>query len=78
MMDDTLHWLDVEEIAEELVESYPEEDPMRIGFVKLRELVTALPCFREQAEHPCNERILETIQAHWIAQWHNETLEEDD
>ncbi len=65
-MDDTLHWLDVEEIAEELDEAHPDVDPLRLGFPRLRALVEALPNFREQAGHPCNERILETIQANWI------------
>ncbi len=66
-MNDTLHWLDVEELAEELDEAYPETDPMRLGFPKLRALVEALPNFAQRSGHPCNERILETIQANWIA-----------
>lgn len=65
-MDDTLHWLDVEEIAEELDEAHPGIDPLRLGFPKLRSLVEGLPNFREREGHPCNERILETIQANWI------------
>ncbi len=65
-MNDTLHWLDVEEIAEELEEAHPGIDPLRLGFPKLRSLVEALPNFTERPGHPCNERILETIQAHWI------------
>lgn len=65
-MNDTLHWLDVEEIAEELEEAHREVDPLRLGFPKLRALVEALPNFAERPGHPCNERILETIQAHWI------------
>lgn len=65
-MDDTLHWLDVEEIAEDLNEAHPDIDPMTVGFTRLRELVEALPNFVEQPGHPCNERILEVIQANWI------------
>lgn len=65
-MNDTLHWLDVEEIAEELDTAHPQIDPMRLGFPKLRMLVEALPNFAERPGHPCNERILETIQANWI------------
>ena len=64
--DDTLHWLDVEEIAEALLEAHPEIDPMRLGFVELKRLVVALPNFRERAGHPCNEKILEVIQGGWI------------
>lgn len=65
-MNDTLHWLDVEDIAEELEEAHREVDPLRLGFPTLRALVEALPNFAERPGHPCNERILETIQAHWI------------
>ena len=65
-MDHTFHWLDVETIAEELDEAHPEVDPLRLGFPRLRALVEALPNFAPHAGHPCNERILETIQAGWI------------
>lgn len=66
MASDTFHWLDVERIGEELAEAYPSHDPLRVGFVELRQLVRALPGFREEAGHPVNERILEEIQRHWI------------
>ena len=66
MPDDTFHWLDVDFIGELLHEHYPSRDPMRIGFVELKELVRALPGFVEQPGHPCNERILEEVQRYWI------------
>jgi FeS assembly protein IscX len=66
MPDDTLHWLDVDLIGEALHEAFPDRDPMRVGFVELKTLVLALPGFHEQPGHPCNERILEEIQRHWI------------
>ncbi|NBX24792.1 MAG: Fe-S assembly protein IscX [Planctomycetes bacterium] len=62
----TFHWLDVERIAEGLVDAHPEIDPISVGFPRLRTLVTALPGFAEQPGHPCNERILEAIQQAWI------------
>ena len=65
-MVDTFGWLDVERIAEELVEAHPDVDPMGVNFVDLRDLVRSLPGFVEEPEHPVNERILETIQGHWI------------
>ncbi|MBL1218819.1 MAG: Fe-S assembly protein IscX [Planctomycetes bacterium] len=61
-----LHWLDVEEIAEELAEAHPDVNPMTITFPRLKELVESLPGFKAQPGHPCNERILETIQGLWI------------
>lgn len=63
---DTFHWLDVDLIGELLAETYPDRDPMRIGFTELKKLVTALPGFREEPGHPVNERILEEIQRYWI------------
>ncbi len=65
-MDDKLHWLDVELIAEELAEEHPERDPVSISFPELRKLVEQLQDFEAQEGHPCNERILEAIQANWI------------
>ncbi|MCA9292483.1 MAG: Fe-S cluster assembly protein IscX [Phycisphaerales bacterium] len=65
-MGDTFHWLDVDLIAEELVERYPDHDPITISFPDLKRLVEELDDFEEQRGHPCNERILEAIQASWI------------
>ena len=66
MAADTFHWLDVQRIAEELVDRYPNEDPLTVSFPRLRGLVEALPGFEPQREHPVNERILEAIQQGWI------------
>ena len=65
-MEDKLHWLDVEMIAEELAEQHPDHDPTGISFPDLRQLVEALEEFEAREGHPCNERILEAIQANWI------------
>lgn len=65
-MGETLHWLDVQDLAEELDEAHPDIDPLTVRFTRLRELVEALPDFTAQEGHPCNERILETIQAYWV------------
>jgi FeS assembly protein IscX len=61
-----MHWLDVARIAEELVDRHGEIDPVSISFPRLKALVEALPGFKEEAGHPCNERILEAIQQAWI------------
>lgn len=66
--DDSFHWLDVDLIGELLAEHHPDRDPLRTSFVELRRLVTSLEGFREQPGHPCNEKILETIQGHWITE----------
>ena len=61
-----MHWLDVERIVEELTDLHGEVDPVSISFPRLKALVEALPGFKEQPGHPCNERILEAIQQAWI------------
>lgn len=66
MAGDTIHWLDVQRIGEELAEQHPDIDPLTVAFPKLRSMVAALPGFKEQPGHPCNERILEAIQQAWI------------
>ena len=73
---DEFHWLDVELIGELLAEHHPDRDPIRTGFVELKRLVTSLPGFKEQPGHPCNEKILETIQRYWIEE--HEALSDDD
>jgi len=62
----TFGWTDVHRIGEELADRVPEKDPVRIGFPELRQLVIALPGFKEEPGHPSNERILEEIQRHWM------------
>jgi len=74
----SFHWLDVELIGQMLAETYPQEDPLRIGFPRLRALVLALPGFKEEPGHPSNERILEEIQRHWIAEREDAEPDEDD
>jgi len=61
----TLGWLDIEEIALSLHEAHPRTDPLTLRFTALRALVEALPGFIPDAEHPVNEKILESIQVAW-------------
>ncbi|USN99178.1 MAG: Fe-S cluster assembly protein IscX [Phycisphaeraceae bacterium] len=65
-MSDTFHWLNVQRIAEELADAHPDLDPAHVNFVDLRNLVRSLDGFEEREGHPVNERILESIQQHWI------------
>jgi FeS assembly protein IscX len=60
-----MKWIDVLDIAIELVESKPEVDPLTINFVDLRNWVVALKDFDDNPAHS-NEKILEAIQAAWI------------
>lgn len=66
LKDDTFGWLDVERIGEELAIANPQVDPAGLAFVKLKQLVESLPGFRADPRHPCNEKILEHIQAAWL------------
>lgn len=78
MTEDTFHWLDVDRIGEELSEAHPEIDPMSVSFPDLRRLVTALEGFEEQSGHPSNERILEAVQAAWLAEYDALPLDDED
>ena len=58
-------WTDVNEIAIELYEKYPDTDPTYMLFTDLQKMVTELENFEDQKDR-VNERILETIQMLWI------------
>ena len=60
-----LKWTDVSEIAIELSEEYPDENPIQINFVTLRDRVMDLSNFSDDANR-CGEKILESIQMAWI------------
>ena len=60
-----MYWTDVNEIAIELEEKYPDIDPKYILFTDLRNLVMTLERFEYNPEKT-NEKILETIQMLWI------------
>ena len=58
-------WTDVNEIAIELAEKYPDIDPTYILFTDLRRLVMELEGFIDSPEKT-NEKILEAIQMLWL------------
>ena len=58
-------WTDVNEIAIELYEKYPDTDPTYILFTDLQKMVTELDNFEDEKDR-VNERILETIQMLWL------------
>jgi FeS assembly protein IscX len=60
-----MRWTDVTDIGIELVEAYPDVDPLSINFVDLRSWVLQLEGFDDDPDR-CGEKILEAIQAAWI------------
>lgn len=61
----TLKWTDVQEIAIQLSDLYPDVDPLTTNFVNLRKKVMALPEFSDDPDR-CGEKVLEAIQSAWI------------
>ena len=60
-----MKWVDTQEIAIALYETFPDVDPTRINFVDLRDRVLALEGFDDDPKRS-GEKILEAIQAAWI------------
>lgn len=60
-----LKWTDVNDIAIELFERFPEQDPIKISFPDLYSRVMALDEFDDDPSH-CGEKILEAIQMAWM------------
>ena len=60
-----MKWTDVQQIAEELYDRFPEVDPTRINFVDLHNMVVELPGFDDD-HHRGGEKVLEAIQQAWI------------
>lgn len=71
-------WLEVDRIAEALFKAHRRTDPLSLRFVALRGLIEALPGFREEAGHPVNEKILETIQMRWHEEFTDAPARDDD
>ena len=62
-----LRWTDVQRIAEELEDAHPDVDIVNLRFTDLWKWVQALPGFDDDPNRS-NEKILEAIQAAWIAE----------
>ena len=63
-----LNWLDVNDIAIDLYEKYPELDPQWISFPDLHKKVCELENFIGDP-NKSNEKILEAIQMQWIEEY---------
>ena len=62
-----MKWTDTQQIAEELYDKFPEVDPQTIRFTDLHRWVMELKGFEDDPNRS-GERILEAIQAAWIAE----------
>ena len=62
-----LKWTDVQNIAIELAEKYPDVDPATVRFTDLHNWVLELDGFADDPKRS-GERILEAIQQAWIAE----------
>ena len=60
-----MKWTDIYPIAIELSEALPDQDPLKLNFVDLRNWVLSLPDFDDEPDR-CGEKILEAIQQAWI------------
>lgn len=60
-----MKWTDVQQIAEELFDKFPGEDPTRINFVELHNKIVELDDFDDD-HHRGGEKVLEAIQQAWI------------
>ena len=60
-----MKWTDVGDIAIELSEAHPGQDPTQVNFVDLMNWVLALPGFDDEGKR-CGEKVLEAIQQAWI------------
>lgn len=61
-------WNDIDEIAIQLYESRPEQDPLKVRFTDLLDWVLALPGFTGTRE-TSNESKLEAIQMAWLEEY---------
>lgn len=60
-------WNDVQRIAEELAEAHQGVDPYSVGFVKLQQMIQALPDFDDTSGR-VGEKVLEAVQTLWAAE----------
>ena len=63
-MADKLTWKDTEEIAWSLLDTFPDQDPLKLSFPKLHKMVTELEDFGDDPQKS-SESILEAIQMAW-------------
>jgi FeS assembly protein IscX len=57
-------WRDVEDLARDLLERYPDTDPLTVSLETLRDMIVSLPLFDDKPDAATDET-LEEIQAAW-------------
>ena len=62
----TFSWTDIDEIAYQLAEQRPGDDPLAVKFTDLRAYVEGLEGFEPEPGQSVNEQLLEAIQQAWI------------
>lgn len=62
-----MKWTDILDIAIELCEAHPDVDPLAVNFVDLHRWVCELEGFDDDPARS-GEKVLEAIQAAWIAE----------
>ena len=62
----TFSWTDIDEIAYQLTEQRPGDDPLTVKFTDLRSFVEGLEGFEAEPGQSVNEQLLEAIQQAWI------------
>ena len=60
-----MKWIDIHDIAIDLMEKFPEVDPRYVLFTDLHKWVRELENFEDE-NNKSNEKILEAIQMTWI------------
>jgi FeS assembly protein IscX len=66
-----LSWEQVEDIAIELSEAHPEQDPLKVRFTDLLTWITELPDFADDPAKS-SEGKLEAIQMAWYEEWQDQ------
>lgn len=64
----SLTWTMAEDIGIELVEKFPETDPLTVRFTDLHKMVIELEAFDDDPQ-ASNEAKLEAIQMAWYEEW---------
>lgn len=59
-----MNWADIEEVAEQLDQTYPDVDPRDLILSQLQKMVLELPDFHEKAQAP-DQEFLTRIQKEW-------------
>lgn len=59
-----LTWKDAEDVAFALIDKFPDQDPLKLSFPKLRQMTLDLEDFEDNPD-ASNEAVLEAIQMAW-------------